>query len=239
VVADPELNDQFADECCRLGLMGNPRIWNTLLFRLRKAAKLIEFPTTRPTLLAWEGCDDFLFASEIALELMLQQGPASSLDEILCDPALAREFDQKAAAFAPEFSPLQYRWAALKLRKQANSARCRGSALDVPARLSPAIPVDDLARIELLPDEPGIYLVTADQNESLYVGQTVSLRKRACANFGEPHLLQPWIAHSGAGFLSVEHFATGQSSMHMLGFQSRMACKYNPRLNFRELRLAQ
>ena len=33
VVADPELNEQFVSECQRLGLVGNARFWNTLLFR--------------------------------------------------------------------------------------------------------------------------------------------------------------------------------------------------------------
>ena len=136
VVADPDLNEKFADECRRLGLAGHPRIWNTLLFRLRKAGKLIEFPTAKRTSYPWIEYDNYLFASEIALEVMLQQGTAGSLDEILCDPALAREFDARAGAFAPGFRPLEYRWAALKLRKQAYFARSRGSRLVAPARLS-------------------------------------------------------------------------------------------------------
>ena len=98
---------------------------------------------------------------------MLRTESARSLDDVLCDPELAREFDDRAAAFAPGFRPLQYRWAALKLRK-AGQARpqprldSRGSA-----RLPSAISSADLGSIRKLPDAPGIYLVTGDKNKRL------------------------------------------------------------------------
>ena len=131
--------------------------------------------------MSWEECDDFLFASEIAFEALLQQS-ASSLDEILCDPAIAVTFDDLAARFAPGFSPLQYRWGALTLRKRAKVARSRGSILKVPSRLQTPIMIDgfnpgELSQIEELSDVRGVYLVTGDGNERLYVGETVSLKK--------------------------------------------------------------
>lgn len=112
VVADPVLNQQFVSTCQQLGLAGDPRTWNTLLFRLRKAGKLADIDTARWTTVAWEDCDDYLFASEIALQQMLDEQLARSLDEILCDPALAGKFDAAAAALAPGYAPLDYRWAA-------------------------------------------------------------------------------------------------------------------------------
>ncbi len=44
LVADPELNANFIEACSRLGLVGDARIWNSLLFRIRKAGKLAQFP---------------------------------------------------------------------------------------------------------------------------------------------------------------------------------------------------
>ncbi len=237
VVADPELNEHFANECQKLGLLGNARFWNSLLFRLRKAGRLIEFPTTKRTSMSWEECDEFLFASEIALEAMLS-GSAGSLDEILCDPILAKKFDELAGKFAPGFTPLRYRWAALKLRKQAKFARSRGSVLEAPPKLHTPITLDDLGPIEELPDAPGIYLVTADNDRRLYVGETVSLRQRLRANFCTQRSRQPWIDQGRSTVLSIEPFVTGSSSSQMLAWQSCLIGKYETLLNFRELRVA-
>lgn len=238
VVVDPELNEPFTTACQQLGLVGNARLWNTLLFRLRKAGKLIDLPTTERTSLTWEECDDYLFASEIALEIMLSNELARSVDEILCDPTLAREFDARAATFAPGFSPLQYRWAALKLRKQAKFARSRGAILKAPAKLAPAIRVDEPGAIEKLPDAPGVYLVSADRNKRLYVGETFSLRRRLLANF-ESACMQPWIDQGQSKTLSIRPFRTDSVRSQMLSWQSCFVSKYQTSLNFRELRLAQ
>jgi site-specific DNA-methyltransferase (adenine-specific) len=236
VVVDPELNEPFTTACQELGLVGDARLWNTLLFRLRKVGRLIDLPTTERTSLSWEECDDYLFASEIALEIMLKSESARSVDEILCDPALAREFDAVAATFAPGFSSLQYRWAALKLRKQAKLARSRGSVLKVPGRLPAAFQADDIASIEQQPDAPGIYLVSADRDTRLYVGETVSLRTRLLATF-ESTRMQPWIDQGRSRALSIIPFSTGSTSAQMLAWQSCFLRKYRTSLNFRDLRI--
>jgi site-specific DNA-methyltransferase (adenine-specific) len=243
VVADPDLNAHFVDQCQRLGLLGNARVWNTLLFGLRKAGKLVDFPTTERTLISWEDCDNFLFASEIAFEAMLQQS-ASSLDEILCDPSLAVRFDELAARFAPGYCPLEYRWGALKLRKQAKLARSRGSILKVPSKLHSPILLDGLnqnglSQIEELSDAPGIYLVTGDGGKALYVGETVSLKKRLLKNFDSPQPLRAWMVHGEANVLSIETYVTYSTSSQMLAWQSCLMRKYATRFNFRELRVAE
>jgi site-specific DNA-methyltransferase (adenine-specific) len=128
VVVDPELSATLADECTRLGLPGDLGWWNRGLFRARKAGRLAHLPTTRRTEFSWEHCDPFLFAAEIAWRLLLDQGH-QSLDEILCDPRAAGEFDRLASQFAPGFAPLEYRWAALKLRKQSKVSRSRAALI--------------------------------------------------------------------------------------------------------------
>lgn len=237
VVVDPVLNERFADECRKLGLLGDGRVWNTLLFRLRKAGKLVDCPTTAATTLSWEDCDDFQFASEIAYEAMLKKG-AGSLDEILCDPVLAREFDDTARTFAPGFSSFQYRWAALKLRKQASLARARGSSLVPPARLSPAITLGDVNQMSQLPDAQGIYLVSTAGAEPLYVGETVSLRRYLNVNFASRDL-RPWLDHGKSEALTIQPFAPASPSSQLIAWRSCLMRQYNTPLNCRELRAAQ
>ena len=88
VVADPEMNREFVGACKGLGLVGDARTWNILLFRLRKAGKLTDIACANRTTIAWEDCDEYIFASEIALQMMLDAGEARSMDDILCDPQL-------------------------------------------------------------------------------------------------------------------------------------------------------
>jgi len=243
VVADPELNAQFVDHCQRLGLLGNARVWNTLLFGLRKAGKLVGFPTTERTLVSWEECDNYLFASEIAFEAMLQEKAALSLDEILCDPSLAERLDALAARFAPGYRDFQYRWAALKLRKQAKLARSRGLVLEVPSKLHSPILLDGvngngLSQIEELSDAPGIYLVTGDGDEALYIGETVSLKKRLLKNFDSPLPRQAWMEFGQTKCFSIETYVTHSTSSQMLAWQSCLLRKYATRFNLRELCVA-
>ena len=70
-------------------------------------------PTVRRTEFCWQACEQYLFASEIAWRQMIDGGH-DSLDSILCDPFLAAQFDELAARWAPGYSPLEYRWAAIE-----------------------------------------------------------------------------------------------------------------------------
>ncbi len=232
VVADPNLNAAFLDACRHLGLVGDPRLWNRLLFRARKSGHLAHIETTRETHLSWADCDAFLFASEIALQMLLDESQAGSLDEILCDPNLAAEFDVIAARFAPGFSPLQYRWAALKLRKQAKLARSRGSVLH-PPRLKRMQPVDEYLDGDV-PEGPGVYVISGTARHKLYVGEALNLRTRLTAQFGPVEVHANWSDFSET--LSIQTYRTETAPAEMLAWQSCLIDKYNPRLNFHELR---
>ncbi len=128
--------------------------WNILLFRLRKAGKLANIACVNRTTIAWDDCDEYIFASEIALQMMLDTADARSMDDILCDPQLGTRFDQVAAQLAPGYKPFEYRWAALRLRKEAKKARSRAAVLKVPKRFSEKTPVTEL-QIEDLGESPG------------------------------------------------------------------------------------
>src|SRR5439155_19412900 len=102
--------------------------------------KLDLVQTMKMTEFSWESVDPFAFASEMALRRMLDLSNPS-LDHVLCDPLAATRFDDFARSLAPGFSSLQYRWAALRLRKDArlwrrSSVRCESDfSVRPPKRL--------------------------------------------------------------------------------------------------------
>lgn len=174
VLADPELNGRFAERCRFVGLVGEPRVWNWRLLNLRKQGLLANIPTSRRTEVSWQDCDAYSYASEIALSLLLAEG-YESVDEVLCDPQAAGRFDGLAASFAPGHSPFEYRWAAIKLRKDAKLARTR-AALLTAGRFTRATPIAGVDWTSI-PESAGIYVVgRSDESAALYVGESFNLR---------------------------------------------------------------
>ncbi|MDA7980630.1 MAG: site-specific DNA-methyltransferase [Pirellulales bacterium] len=242
LVADPELNAGFVSRCQQLGLVGDARSWNALLFRLRKAGKLAHIETVRRTSFEWADCDAYFFASEIALRLMLDGRQANSLDEILCDPALAMEFDEIAHRFAPGFSPLEYRWAALKLRKEANNARTRGAQLKFPKSRferdrEPLVSWD----IEKAPDEHGVYLLAVPgagrAGKTLYAGETLNLRERL-SNHRSADGLKELSTHCSVSVeeIHVQSVSIQSANATMLAWQSCLLTRSKgTKLNYAEL----
>lgn len=233
VVADAALNAEFADACRRLGIVGDQRVWNTLLFRLRKAGRLSDLVTQEATKISWNDCDSYLYASEIALQSLLAHDEAGSLDEVLCCPRLAAKFDALANELAPGHTSLEYRWAALKLRKQAKVARSRGAVLVPPTRLGPMLSVEEID-FEALPDKSGVYLLTEKKSNRLYVGETCDLRRRLQRQFGGPQQLQVWRGISSS--LKLQTFCVEELATQSLAWQSCLVRKYKPKLNYQELR---
>lgn len=232
LVADPELNEGFLEACKRLGLVGDPRIWNSLLFRVRKAGRLSHIPTVRATNVSWEKCDDYLFASEIALRQMIDSG-VRGLDAILCCPRRAAEFDAIAGRFAPGFSSLEYRWAALKLRKEAKVARSRGALLNLDSRLpAEATAADTIADVDF-GDSSGVYLLLDEESVPLYVGESLNLQNRFRSQFESPERRAVW--DEFASTLTVRVIPTGTDSAELLAWQSRLASFHQPQLNYEEL----
>ncbi len=229
VVTDPELNQGFIDACVHLGLAGDARSWNMLLFRLRKAGRLSHIDTRLRTSISWEEYDKYMFASEIAWQMMLDDKSADSLDEILCDPMLAAEFDEIAGRFAPGYKPIEYRWAALTLRKTAHMARSRAAVLTPPSRLGKMVPIEEL-NSKSLPSKPGLY-VLSEHTRKLYVGQTPDLRSRLTLHRCQ---VDAWSRFSDA--IVVQTLPLDYATAGRLAWQSCLVKKYKPRLNCFELR---
>lgn len=190
VVADPELDQQFLAACAKIGLDAPQFVLNRAVFRLRKAGRLQSVPTEQRTDFAWEEADDYLFASEIAWRQIHERSHAS-LDDILCNPALADQFDQIARKFAPGYSSLQYRWGALKLRKVSNIAGHRSNRLS-QVRLPASWLCHDQQRLSELDDQPGLYMVYEKEGRPLYAGETFDLGKRLKNHFGSGSKGRGW-----------------------------------------------
>lgn len=120
VVADPDLNRAFLAECTRLGLAGTAATLNRSLLNLRKQGGLRGLKSKRSAL---ANADQYRFAAEMAARF-IERRDGVSLDEIIADPELAKEFDQLAERISPGYRPVEYRFAALKLiRRHGRHAR--------------------------------------------------------------------------------------------------------------------
>ena len=234
LIADPALNSEFIATCRKQGATLPSAQLNACLFRLRKAGKLSHLHATRRTEFTWRELDQFLHASEIAWMSMIESGSCRSLDEILCDPDKALQFDQLAAQFAPGFESLQYRWAALALRKVAKDARVRSVDLStVKARIE--VKLDNLNAWDGV---SSLYLILGDRNQPLYVGETLDLGSRIRAQVGDEQVQPVWAKYAGQVHVECFHVATldrvlrdSVRSRRLIALQSRLIEKYDPTLN--------
>ncbi len=175
VLCDPELNEAFVKACRKSGLAGFPTLWNQTILRLRKAGKL-PVATRERKRHTFRSMDEFSFASEIAMRL-LSVDYDLTLDEVLCCPEYAAELDRIAAEFAPGFTPEDYRWAALSIRKRASHSRSLANhfAEWLDEKLPRRTPLSHCKSTEL--DAPGVYILWSG-NQPLYVGESEFLHQR-------------------------------------------------------------
>jgi hypothetical protein len=198
VIADPELNAAFLEECRSRGIQAESATLNRSLLNLRKAGGLRSIKSKRTSF----DDDEYRFAAEMAIRF-IERRDGVTLDEVICDPVLASEFDALAAKVSPGFSPLQYRWAALSLRK--------GNRLtpEILARVAPPVAVLVFAANELkLADVPlaqGLYIYFT-ATECLYIGEAENLRNRTKRHLdhSDNKGLAQWMWRAGIEQLFVE-----------------------------------
>jgi len=192
VIADPVLNEDFQKLCDREGIDGSAGERNRALFDLRKSGQLKQagVEALNRTSFDWMQLDPHLHAGEIAWASVNQRYGNATLDEILCDPRLAIQYDEIAAGWAPGFTALEYRWGALKLRRSVAAARQRLETW-TPEQLGlhkfePAETrlLSDLV-VDNLPHSAGVYRIGAVEGASLYVGETANLRARLSVQLSE------------------------------------------------------
>jgi site-specific DNA-methyltransferase (adenine-specific) len=226
VVADPELDRRFLRRCRELGLPGTDYDINWSLLNARKAGLMSDLPKTKRYTV--RESDEFEYASELAVR-HLQRVDNVSLDQIICDPDLARRFDQFAEQLAPGYTPLEYRWMAFGLRK---AGRLAGKASPVePPQLQVLRPVQQV-RASVLPQAGGLYLFSSSGNP-VFLGQTDNLRHRI-----ERHMdvsdslgLPDWLWGQGALDLSLSEMP-GTTKVARQAAELRLVKQLHPVLNF-------
>ena len=228
VMADPKLQAAFITHCQGLNVPGEPRTWNASLFRLRKAGKLKSVPTTLTTELAWPEAEPFAFAAEIALAKLSAAHPHLGLDELLCDPALAAEFDKLTAKFGGSKKAFEYRWTALKLRKEAKQLRVRAQELK---KLEPAFetPIRIAGKRwgKSIPQSGGLYLILNAAGDRLYIGAASSLRARLAKQLVAARLT----SYDRSGDIRVAVWPLDRPFTDLLALQQRLIAQSRPQLN--------
>lgn len=198
VVADPEMNAKFLFECSRLGLSESPTKLNHALLNLRKSGQLLGRKSKRTS---FANQKDYVFAAEMAVRF-LERRDEVSLDDIICDPARASEFDCLVAELAPGYSPLQYRWAALSLRK---ASRLKPEIISKVIRpMSVTHCRTDYLTLNDIAGQQGLYLFYTN-SVTLYVGESENLRNRIAKH----------LDHSDNKELARWFWQYGQESVHL------------------------
>ena len=178
LLCDPKLSKRFLSACRERSLPGDARMWNSFLLRIRKSGKLPK-STNSGRRLSYTDMDPYSDGSEAAMRLVgIDYG--MTLDEMLCSPQAASEFDQLAGMFSPGYSSFEYRWAALALRKRAGTKRYRTIASDQQEYWTQQCTPNRFALEKCLTakyDCPGVYVVLFEDSV-LYVGETQSIRDR-------------------------------------------------------------
>jgi hypothetical protein len=173
LLADPVLNDQFLENCRRLGIPGEAKNWNHLLLNVRKRGGLVAIDTSRRTKTT-AIIDDLLFASELAWK-NLAELKKCSLDDILCDPVIATEFDSFCQRLSPGSTSFDYRWGALTVRKRF-SIKLESVPLRKPPILR-SVPTR-IARADRLSPGPRQFLLsTPDETTHIFTGVVSDCRK--------------------------------------------------------------
>ena len=200
LVADPVLNEDFQLACDRRSVPGTHAERNRFLFRVRKSGKLksMGVNTTARTKIDWQQISPFVFGSEIAWRQISNKYCNLGLDEIFCDPRIATQFDRIAAKFAPGYEPLDYRWAALKLRKEGSSARRRATMQNsksfgiAPLKSKSLAKFESVALADLVSGDvaegPGVYVVRDANAKAVYAGEAEQLRHRIAYQFAGDQL---------------------------------------------------
>jgi predicted GIY-YIG superfamily endonuclease len=236
VVTDPLLNGEFIRTCRGLGVAATPVEINLFLLNLRKRGLIKREKRSIKTSFPDE--ESYRFASEIAARF-IEKRDATTLDRIICDPVLAIEFDALAAEIAPGYSPLQYRWAALNLRK---SRALRPELLSHVVRPT-GISVGAVQHVVVreISTKQGLYIFYG-QKETLYVGEAINLQKRIAKHLdhSDNKNLARWFWVNGFRdvYLEVQVLAENTSTKIRKALEAELISTRHPVFNIQRLLLS-
>ena len=226
LLCDKALNKEFISQCLTKGIGGSATIWNQLLLRMRKAGKLPK-ASKRPRRITSEEMNRYGYASEVAWRL-LAIDYQKTLDDILCSPEFAAEFDRLAAEFGPMDSDVgscEYRRAALTIRKRTKPARESAAeqfGKSMKKRLS-LISIEDRNDSSL--DAPGVF-VLRQGDAGIYAYESENMRAQIEAVMANPN----W---QGLEPDSIVYAKNDNSFTLRYALKSALVQRENPLLNCR------
>jgi site-specific DNA-methyltransferase (adenine-specific) len=227
ILYDKDINKEYVSECLQRGLRGSAFIWNHYMLHLRKAGKLPR-STRRPVRITSEEMNRYGFASEVAWRL-LAIDYRKTLDDILCSPEFAAEFDRLAAEFGPMDIPVtscEYRRAAVTIRKRTKPAR-ESAAKEFgnwsKKKLTP-ISIDDCRNSKTL-DIPGAFVLRHD-GAGIYAYESKNIREQIEIVLDNPS----W---RGLEPDSIVYAQNDQSFVAKYALKSALAQRESPLLNCR------
>jgi DNA modification methylase len=229
LLANPSLQAAFHDACRDAGLIGGPVDWNRELLRLRKTGGFPKRGEIKKVHISDDELDAYSFAAEIAWRLTSEKYGAPSLDEIFCDPQKCAYFDKTAKRFASGFESVQYRWAALRMRKASREL------VDQVKLFHFVFAKRDFQRfqawrrfsLDRYNGQPGVYLLRDANKEALYIGRALNLGGRLAqhADCSAIDDLVPQVAViTGNDLPGLEYQAA---------FKEHLVRSYEPRWNVR------
>ncbi|MEZ6094607.1 MAG: DNA methyltransferase [Pirellulaceae bacterium] len=229
IVCNPEVNAQFIANCLENGIGGSAYIWNRYLLQLRKSGKLPK-STQKPAVHPESTSSDYLMASEIAWRL-LELDYQKSLEDILCSPEFANEFERLAHEFGAndcKFEPTGLRWAALTIRKRSSKAK-ETAASDFGNWLNPRTKITNwnLKDSESRLESPGAFVIYAN-DVPLYAGESENVAHTLSGLAENPNWQR--LAPDRIGLVPDT-----SNALHRFALKTALAIREQPILNCRML----
>lgn len=227
LLCEKDLNKEFVSQCLAQGIGGSAFIWNHFLLQLRKSGKL-PTATRRPARITSEEINRYGFASEVAWRLM-EIDYCKTLDDILCSPEFAAEFDRLAAEYGPmeiDVSSLEYRRAALTIRKRMKAARTQAMEKFngwLTKQLTP-VSIDDCRTTKM--EIPGVFVLRHQQG-GIYAYEGKNIRQQIDRVLQNPN----W---RGLKPDCIVYAENSQSFSAKYALKSVLVQRENPLLNCRQ-----
>lgn len=188
MLADPDLTARFLGEAQRLGVHAPPVLINRRLLRIRKAGELKVATTVEDK----RDLSSFLIPAELAFAQLIYQYEAS-YDDLLADPQIGATFDALALRIGGGGSVVNYRLAALHLRKNIRARRgSEGNQLadigsgELAKKWRPVGPFAKLV-LDQIDSSEGIFALS-EPNRYLYLTRHHNMRE-GVHRFQDPSLL--------------------------------------------------
>ena len=188
LLCDKELNERFIKHCQSPGLGGNAEVWNRYLVELKRDSKLPD-TTVEDVELDRSLFESINYACEVAWRL-LAIDYNKTLDDILCNPDFAAEYDRLAKLYGPKESlatPVDFRVAALEIRKRSMGA-CKAAAKELQTWLNAnkKLPHQRLSESLWHMEFSGVYLLYAGDS-AIYVNESNNMRRQIEAILANEH----------------------------------------------------